>query len=419
MKEINLDWKFHKKQLGAFLSRAKRVIVRAGRRGGKGVLGSRWSWRSASENPGIRDSATGEWKERPVTLVTATTYKQLEAFNLTALKKQMPPGFAVYREQKNKFDCNNGHEIVLRSVDNYEALRGGGEFIRGIWADEFSLYPGLVWDEILSFMLVDHDAPVLITGTPKGMNKFYELHDRAVKGEPGYETYHWTSWDNPFLSIAGRDEISRLPEMLQRQEVYAEFLEDLGGVFAGVRNCVAGDLEDPQYKETYVIGCDLAKTQDFTVMCVLKRSSRALVGFERFSQFDWEFQVAKVQAMSKRYHDATVLLDSTGLGDPIFDRLRSLGAPVEGYKFTSESKRKLVENLSLAISQGNIRFPDIPELVNELEIYAAEQLPSGVVRYGAPAGYHDDCATALMLAAWKLASGPPVYTPVIRDEGYL
>ena len=207
---------------------------------------------------------------------------------------------------------------------------------------------------------------------------------------------------------------------MYQQEVMAEFLDELGGVFTGARKCIAGDLEAPQDGETYVGGCDLGKARDFTVPLIMKRSSRSLVDFDRFRHLDWEFQVSKVQAQSKRYHNATVLLDSTGLGDPIFDRLRSLGVPVKGYKFTAESKRKLVENLSLCISQQSIRFPDIPELVSELEIYEAKPLPSGGVSYGAPSGYHDDCATALMLACWELSGvGPPVYTEAIRDNGYL
>jgi len=62
-----------------------------------------------------------------------------------------------------------------------------------------------------------------------------------------------------------------------------------------------------------------------------------------------------------------------------------------------------VENLALQISEKTIRYPDIPELLNELQIYTAEQLPSGNIRYGAPEGYHDDCVTSLALASWGLA----------------
>jgi len=393
--------------------RYRRVVVRAGRKFGKTFTAVRVARSWAAESPG------------EIILFAAPEFSYLRDQVVPELIKDIPNeavkggSWGVgYNKSEHILTMGNDAQIFLRSMENADSVRPLS--VAGLIAEEFSLWTPYAWNECVRPTLMAKAAPALFIFTPKGMNQAYELWDHAISGAEGHKAFHFTSYDGPVPREAIDAEAATMPEGVRRQEIYAEFLEDLGGVFIGVRKCVAGDLEEPKYKETYIIGCDLAKTQDFTVMCVLKRSSRALVAFERFSQLDWEFQVAKVQAMSKRYYDATVLLDSTGLGDPIFDRLRSLGAPVEGYKFTAESKRKLVENLSLAISQGNIRFPDIPELVNELEIYAAEQLPSGGVRYGAPSGYHDDCATALMLAAWKLSgSGPPVYTPAIKDEGYL
>ena len=43
-------------------------------------------------------------------------------------------------------------------------------------------------------------------------------------------------------------------------------------------------------------------------------------------------------------------------------------------------------------------------LLGELLAYQAERLPSGLLRYGAPEGSHDDCVIAL---AWSGASVQP------------
>ncbi|NIT36771.1 MAG: hypothetical protein GTN49_09760 [candidate division Zixibacteria bacterium] len=309
----------------------------------------------------------------------------------------------AYNKTEHILTLANDAKIILRSMDNADAVRPLS--VAGLVAEEFSLWSRYAWEECVRPTLMAKDAPALFIFTPKGLNQAHELWARAAAAEPGYVGFHFTSYDG-ILPAAGIDAEARgLPENVYRQEILAEFLGDLGGVFRGVRACVAGDLEEPQPDETYVVGCDLGKTTDFTVICVLKRSSRALVHFERFNQLDWEFQVAKVRAASSRYHDATVWLDSTGLGDPVYDRLRSLGVPARGYKFTAETKRRLVENLALAIGERTVRFPDVPALLSELEIYAAEQLPGGGVRYGAPAGYHDDAVTALALACWGLGRG--------------
>jgi hypothetical protein len=306
----------------------------------------------------------------------------------------------AYNKTEHILTLANDARIILRSMDNADAVRPLS--VAGLVAEEFSLWSRNAWEECVRPTLMARDAPALFIFTPKGLNQAHELWTRAAAGEAGYAAFHFTSYDGILAAAAVDAEARTLPENVYRQEILAEFLDDLGGVFRGVRECVAGELEEPRDGESYVVGCDLGKTTDFTVICVLKRSSRALVHFERFGRLDWEFQIEKIRAAARRYGDATVWLDSSGLGDPIYDRLKSLGAPVKGYKFTAEAKRRLIENLALAFAERTVRFPDIPELVSELEIYAAEQLPGGGVRYGAPAGYHDDAVTALALACWGL-----------------
>ena len=41
-----------------------------------------------------------------------------------------------------------------------------------------------------------------------------------------------------------------------------------------------------------------------------------------------------------------------------------------------------------------------PELINEMLIFEYEMTSSGLIRYQAPEGYHDDCVIGLALANW-------------------
>ncbi len=376
----------------------------AGRKFGKTFVSARVARDWAAENPG------------EYILIAAPEYSYLREGTVPELLRAVPAASlwggnwdTAYNKTEHILTLANDAKIILRSMDNADAVRPLS--VAGLVAEEFSLWSRYAWEECVRPTLMARDAPALFIFTPKGLNQAHELWARAAAAEPGYVGFHYTSYDGILPAASIEAEARGLPENVYRQEILAEFLGDLGGVFRGVRECVAGDLEEPRDGETYVVGCDLGKTTDFTVLCVLKRSSRALVHFERFNQLDWEFQVAKVRAASSRYHDATVWLDSTGLGDPIYDRLKSLGVPARGYKFTAETKRRLVENLALAIAERTVRFPEVPPLLSELEIYAAEQLAGGGVRYGAPAGYHDDAVTALALACWGLGRGPSSALP--------
>ena len=50
-------------------------------------------------------------------------------------------------------------------------------------------------------------------------------------------------------------------------------------------------------------------------------------------------------------------------------------------------------------------IPQLKVLVDELEAFEYDILPSGKMRYNAPSGLHDDCVTSLGLATWGNFSG--------------
>jgi len=322
-----------------------------------------------------------------------------------------------YNKSEHILTMGNEAKIFLRSMENPDAVRPLS--VAGLIAEEFSLWTPYAWNECVRPTLMAKRAPALFIFTPKGMNQAYELWARAIDGEAGHKAFHFTSYDGPIPKEAIDAEAATMPEGVRRQEIYAEFLEDLGGVFQGVRECIAGDREDPIRGEQYVIGADVAATTDFNVATVIKRSSRAVVEQVRFTGVEPETVAARFKDLSDRYNQGIIWIDETGLGWGVADRVRTMGAPVKPYKFGAETKRQLIANLIMAISGRTIRYPDFPELVNELQIYQSKQLPSGTVQYSAPSGYHDDCVIALGLAVWGLGGGPPVYTPVIKDEGYL
>ena len=90
------------------------------------------------------------------------------------------------------------------------------------------------------------------------------------------------------------------------------------------------------------------------------------------------------------------LVDSTGVGDPIVEKLQETSSAVEGYHFTSASKQKLMEGLAVGISRQDVSYPQ-GSIPIELDQFEYEYTAHGV-RYSAPEGMHDDCVCALALA---------------------
>ena len=158
----------------------------------------------------------------------------------------------------------------------------------------------------------------------------------------------------------------------------------------------------------YVMGVDLAKVQDFTTIRVFDRTTNKQVYKDRFQTIEWPFQKKRIATIAKHYNNALTVLDSTGLGDPIADDLSRMGVAIEAYKFTEQSKKDLVEKLSIWIEQKRIALlPDDQALI-EYDNFSYEIGPTGKIRYGARQGFHDDIVIGDALAVWAL-------TPLFKE----
>ena len=88
------------------------------------------------------------------------------------------------------------------------------------------------------------------------------------------------------------------------------------------------------------------------------------------------------------------------MGTPIIEDLQRAGLPVYPFTTTNATKAAIIDALSLAFERGTLTILPDEVLVGELQAYTSERLPSGLTRYSAPQGMHDDTVIALALANW-------------------
>lgn len=288
----------------------------------------------------------------------------------------------------------NGSVIYFKSADKEDSLRG--ETVDFMVIDEMAVIKRDTWLFALRGTITATMASVVFIGTPKGKTIFYDM---SLMGQDPLEKdwafYQYASNISRFFSEKEWEDVQKLPERVFQQEYLAEFIDDGGEVFRGIRDCIHGDFQEPIRKRHYFMGVDLAKSHDYTVIIVLDDRGH-LVYYDRFNDIAWTIQKKRIIDVAEHYSSAT-LIDSTGLGDPILDDL-SLHINVEGYKFSNISKRQLIENLAIGIERGTISFPEITELINELSIFTFDQTIHGNIRYNSPPGMHDDIVIALALA---------------------
>jgi len=324
-------------------------------------------------------------------LVRYIRFRRLKGYTISDYRKEITTDW-------NSF-------CICKSADSDSGLIGEG--LDYIIMDEAARVKEMVWLESLRPTLMDRKGWAMFISTPRGKNWFDRMYNRGQdKLDEEVDSWMFTSYENPYLERSEIDSAKEnLPMRVFQQEVMAISISDSGGVFRGVRNCIANTYSEPLPEHNYTMGVDLAKYEDFTVICVMDVYNSNVVYFDRFTQIDWNLQKMRITEAANRYNNASICVDSTGVGDPIFEDLSRAGLNVAPYKFTGPSKKTLIDNLSIMIEKQEVHFPDIPELVNELEIYEYITSQAGNLRMNAPIGCHDDCVIGLALACHQLGKG--------------
>jgi hypothetical protein len=116
--------------------------------------------------------------------------------------------------------------------------------------------------------------------------------------------------------------------------------------------------------------------------------------------------------------------EANSIGQPLIEALWRDGLPVQPFTTTNASKAHIIEALALALERGQVRILPDQVLLAELQSFQCERLPSGVMRYSAPPGSHDDCVIALALCGVGVgavvrayAAAQPFSLPLPSFEG--
>jgi hypothetical protein len=381
-------------------------VAACGRQMGKTTLGIRL----VAE--GVQNGKTCAWM--------APTYKYLDEV-WRQLRIVLEPITADKSEQQHRIATSNGGSLECWSLDDPDAARG--RKYHRIVVDEAALVRDLetVWQASLRPTLSVLGGDAWFLSTPKGLDTFHSLYQL---GQDPFQT-DWQSWQmpssaSPYIS-ASEIEAARheLPERIFSQEYLAQFLQlDGAGVFRGVHAVARLQPRAPEQHHTYVFGVDWGRTSDFTVISVIDASTQEQVFMDRFSQIEYEFQTERLHRIAAAYKPRTIVAESNAMGTPIIERLqrgymlldgtKRPPLPIWSFTTTNATKAAAVIDLSVAIEDGALTLLDDPVQTGELLAYESTVLPSGLLRYAAPQGAHDDTVSALALAYAGAKSSPEV-----------
>jgi hypothetical protein len=247
----------HPKQRLFIDSPAKRKVIRAGRRGGK--------------TTGIAIDAIEKFKEGRRVLYAAPTEDQVATFWFEikqALNALCDAGVLYKNETSHIIEVpGTKNRIRCKTAWNADTLRG--DFADYLILDEFQLMAEDTWGVVGAPMLLDNNGDAVFIYTPLSMNSktrtkardpkhAAKLYAKAEKDTSGrYAAFHFTSRDNPHISIEALNELTQdMTKAAIQQEIDAEDMIDVPGALW--KQTRIDDLRRTEYPQLtrIVIGVD-------------------------------------------------------------------------------------------------------------------------------------------------------------------
>ena len=228
----------HGKQILFLNSKAKRKVIKGGRRGGKTV--------------GAAEIAVEKFLAGRRVLYATPTGDQIAKFWMEVTKALAEPIEAgIFKKNETEHSISlPGTEQKIRAKTAWNADTLRGDYADVLILDEFQLMNEDTWGIVGAPMLLDNNGDAIFIFTPPSLqsrstskaddprhaSKLFkkakaEMELALEEGrQPRWEAFHFTSHDNPFLSREALEDITKdMTHLAYQQEIMAEDIDSAPG----------------------------------------------------------------------------------------------------------------------------------------------------------------------------------------------
>lgn len=247
----------HPEQVAFVNHPAKRKVVRAGRRSGK--------------TTGVATLAVCGFLAGRRILYAVPTQEQVERFWFE-VKRALEPAIdanVLYKNETRHLVELPGTETRIRAKTAWDPDSLRGDYADLLILDEHQLMSEDAWGLVGAPMLLDNNGDAVLSYTPVSLRaasqskatdkrhaaKLFQAAQLDTTGR--WQTFHFTSHANPYLSTEALDLItSDMSALAHRQEIMAEDVEELEGALWTLRALDAGRVARPPAFTRIVVGLD-------------------------------------------------------------------------------------------------------------------------------------------------------------------
>ena len=255
----------HSRQKAFLRSKAKRKVIRAGRRGGK--------------TTGVAILAVEAFLQGWRVLYAAPTSEQIAQFwkeVTAALPALIDAGIFSKNETEHVIERpGTDQAIKAKTAWNADTLRG--DYADLLILDEWQLMDETTWEDVGAPMLLDNNGDAVFVYTPPSVRSQALSRARdprhaakmfkqalaeqeaaaAARRQPHWEAFHFTSKENPYISTDALREISRdMTTLSYRQEILAEDLEEVPGALWSIVQFDTGRVHQFPHLTRIGVGVD-------------------------------------------------------------------------------------------------------------------------------------------------------------------
>jgi len=313
--------------------------------------------------------------------------------------------FATVNDKMTEVEFRNGSRII--SLPN-SPNRARGYRANHVYLDEAAMFKkDFELKSALMGTTIGKEGRISLISTPKGKRGwFYQAYmsgkNPDEKGEKwSVHEIHYSR--APHITQRDLEAIRSVLSPLEwEQEMELRFLDEINAVFPYeviLACCEDYELELKPCSNPVYMGIDFGRYRDSTVICCLEKLEDELkiVFLHEMVGVDFNQQLETIEKIIKVFNPASIYIDKTGLGIPLYDLMVRKHPQTRGVTFTHSSKEAMVKTLINVIHNKKIKMPLHERLINQLRVFQKIEKTT-TTSYSAPEGEHDDYVMALALA---------------------
>lgn len=304
---------------------------------------------------------------------------------------------------------SNASDLVIQSVTGstlyfYSAEQGNrirGNTFDYLILDEAAFYKeddgaNHIWYSILQPTIKVKGKKIIMVSTPNGCQGFwYDLIQRAIKGQPGYAYIKRTIYDDSMCNDIEEIKDST-PDLMWRQEYLVEFIAGANSFFTSYHNCY-DDTMQFNWNQPLWAGIDWSSTgKDETIVTFINGLNQVI---QYNIEGDLDVKYRLIANLINSHSLKGIYAEDNSIGSVMINELKKLLKQkniLKSFTTTNDSKTEIVTELALAFEKNELTYNDL-QLDRQLGAFGYSISKSKKLTFEGK-GEHDDRCISLALA---------------------